>query len=162
VPAVITGLAHTAICVPDIDAAVDWYTTVLGLRLLSPPYEMAGDAIARDMGELVPAPVVIKAAIVGMEASDHVLELVEYPNVLGREPAARSIIDPGITHFGLVCDDIEGERSRLEDAGVTFITSGIAGIAGLSTTWFRDPFGVVIILMEKRRSTDRAYWGQYQ
>ena len=53
----ITGLAHTAVCVPDVEAAVRWYESVLGLRVLSPPYRMSGDAIERDMVELVPAPV---------------------------------------------------------------------------------------------------------
>ncbi len=38
-------LAHTAICVPDVDAATAWYADVLG-----------------------------------NDDSDHVLELVEYPN----------------------------------------------------------------------------------
>ena len=41
----ITGLAHTAVCVPDVDAAVAWYRDVLGLTVLSPPYRMEGDAI---------------------------------------------------------------------------------------------------------------------
>ena len=55
----ITGLAHTAVCVPDVDAAVEWYRDVLGLAVLSPPYQMEGDAIERDMGGLVPSPVVV-------------------------------------------------------------------------------------------------------
>ena len=42
---VITGLAHTALHVADVDAAVAWYRDVLGLTVLSPPYRMEGDAI---------------------------------------------------------------------------------------------------------------------
>ena len=61
----LTGLAHTAICVPDVEAACRWYTDVLGLRVLSPPYRMEGAEIEADMGELVPSPVVVTAAIVG-------------------------------------------------------------------------------------------------
>ena len=53
---VIAGLAHTALRVADVDAAAAWYRDVLGLTVLSPPYRMEGDAITRDMGELVPAP----------------------------------------------------------------------------------------------------------
>ena len=41
------GLAHVAVCVPDVDAAVAWYESVLGLTVLSPPYLMEGEAIAR-------------------------------------------------------------------------------------------------------------------
>ena len=76
----ITGLAHTALRVADVDAAVAWYRDVLGLTVLSPPYQMEGDAITRDMGELVPSPVVVKAAIIGVDASDRVIEVIEYPD----------------------------------------------------------------------------------
>ena len=72
-------MAHSAICVPDVQAAVDWYRDVLGLAVLSPPYRMDGEQIAHDMGELVPSPVVVTAAIVGFGKDDRVLELIEYP-----------------------------------------------------------------------------------
>jgi len=156
----ITGLAHAAVCVPDVDAAVEWYQSVLGLRILSPPYRMDGDAITRDLGELVPAPVVVKAAIVGTEAGDHVLELVEYPAVDARPPDAhRPITEPGITHVGLICDDITDTRADLQAKGVEFLVTGVASIAGVQTTWFRDPWGVVFILIEKGRP-ERPYWRQ--
>ena len=156
----ITGLAHTAVCVPDVDAAVRWYESVLGLRALSPPYRMEGDAITRDMDELVPAPVVVKAAIVGIDATDRVLEIIEYPEAGAAAPErTRSIIEPGITHIGLVCDDIDAERARLASHDVEFLTRGIASIAGVRTTWFSDPWGVVFILVEKSRPA-RPYWRQ--
>ena len=157
----ITGLAHTAVCVPDVEAAVRWYESVLGLRVLSPPYRMSGDAIERDMGELVPPPVVVTAAIVGVDDhSDRVLEVIEYPEAPGRARGeAASVVDHGLTHVGLVCDDVAATRRDLEARGVEFLTAAIADVAGLRTTWFRDPWGVVFILMEKRRD-DRPYWRQ--
>jgi catechol 2,3-dioxygenase-like lactoylglutathione lyase family enzyme len=158
---VLTGLAHTAVCVPDVKAAVRWYTDVLGLRLLSPPYRMEGAAIERDMGELVPSPVVLTAAIVGFGKDDRVLELIEYPAAHVRPPddGRPSVTRSGITHVGMLCDDIDSTRADLEDKGVTFLTSGIAQVAGLRTTWCHDPWGTVIILMEKRRD-GLPYWGQ--
>jgi len=78
---VITGLAHTGVCVPDCEAAVAFYRDVLGLHVLSPPYVMTGNAIRNDMGELVGDPS-MKAAIVGFEADgDRVLEVIEYLSV---------------------------------------------------------------------------------
>ncbi|HVB93073.1 MAG TPA: VOC family protein [Acidimicrobiales bacterium] len=157
-----TGFAHAAICVADVDQATQWYSEVLGLQVLSPPYEMSGEAIERDMGELLPSPVVVKAAIVGLGADDHVLELIEYPEVPIRaaRPGRPVITNPGLTHVGLVCDDIVTTREELEARGVEFLTSEIAEVAGLRTTWFRDPWGTVLILLEKRHR-DRPYWGQY-
>jgi catechol 2,3-dioxygenase-like lactoylglutathione lyase family enzyme len=158
---VLTGIAHTAVCVPDVEAAVEWYTDVLGLRVLSPPYRMEGRQIEHDMGELIPSPVVVTAAIVGLGKDDRVVELIEYPAApvapagVGRPSVTRA----GITHVGVLCDDIHTTRSELETRGVEFLTSGVADVAGLETTWCRDPWGTVIILMEKR-DDDRPYWGQ--
>ena len=152
-------MAHSAVCVPDIEAAVQWYAGVLGFRVLSPPYRMEGEAIERDMGELVPSPVVVTAAIVGLENGDRVIELVEYPNA-HVERADAAITHAGITHVGLVCDDLDATRARLEAHDVEFLTAGAADVAGLRTTWFRDPWGAVFILMEKGKP-DRPYWRQY-
>jgi catechol 2,3-dioxygenase-like lactoylglutathione lyase family enzyme len=153
-------LAHTAICVPDVDAAVAWYESVLGLTVLSPPYLMEGDAITDDMGELLPArPVAVKAAIIG-DGDDHVIEVIGYPNEPYTQDAPRGVTHTGISHVGIVCDDIDAARARIADAGGTFIVSGVADIARLRTTWFRDPWGVLFILMQKH-DPSRAYWQQY-
>ena len=154
------SLAHTAVCVPDIDAALAWYRDALGLRVLSPPYRMEGEAIERDMGALVPPPVVVTAAIIGFDADDHVVELVEYPNAHGDARATGAVTDTGITHIGVVCDDVEAERERLVAAGATALTGDVAAVAGLRTAWIRDPFGVIWILLEKGHA-DRPYWHQH-
>ncbi|HWB65616.1 MAG TPA: VOC family protein [Mycobacteriales bacterium] len=157
----ITGLAHTAVCVPDVEAAVGWYRDILGLRVLSPPYLMTGDALAADMGELIPEPR-LKAAIVGFpDDGDRVLEVLEYPGVDGTD-ARRSarLVDHGLTHVALLCTDVAATRRDLEGRGVEFLVSGVADVAGVRTTWFRDPWGVVFIMIEKSRS-DRPYYAQW-
>lgn len=156
------GLAHAAVCVADVDAAAAWYATALGMRVLSPPYLMEGPRIEADMGALVPAPVAVKAAIVGFADGDHVLELVEYPNAPGdaARRADAAVHDPGISHIGLVVEDIEATRSAVAEHGAELLTDEVASIAGVRTAWIRDPFGVVFILVEKRHA-DRPYWRQW-
>ena len=158
----LTGLAHSAVCVPDVEAAARWYSEVLGLRMLSPPYRMEGAQIARDMGELIPAPVVVHAAILGFGNDDRVIELIEYPaaNVAPPEAGRPLVTRVGITHVGMLCDDISATSAELEKRGVEFLTTGIAEVAGLRTTWCRDPWGTVIILLEKSENA-RPYWGQW-
>ncbi len=158
---VINGLAHTALHVADVEEAVEWYREVLGMRVLSPPYRMEGAEITRDMGELLPAPVVVKAAIVGFDESDHVIEVIEYPSVGAQVPDAPDITRPGYTHVGMLCDDLVATRGALEAQGVRFLVEGIADVAGVRTTWFADPWGNVFILVEKVRRPDRPYWRQY-
>lgn len=153
----VTGLAHAGVCVPDVDEAVAWYRDVLGMKVLSPPFVASGPEIERDMSELVPG-ISLKAAIVGFDRSDHVVELLEYQGVDGAEQS-RLLTNHGISHLGLTCDDVSETRSELEQRGVHFLTSRIAEIAGLRTTWFEDPYGTVFILMEKE-NPQRPYWRQ--
>jgi len=159
---VISGLAHTALRVADVDAATAWYRDVLGLSVLSPPYRMEGDAITRDMGELVPAPVVVKAAIVGIDdGSDRVIEVIEYPAVATGAPLPPAVTRLGFTHVALLCDDVVETRAELEANGVEFLVDGVADVAGVRTTWFADPWSNVFILVEKVRHPDRPYFRQY-
>lgn len=157
---VITGLAHTGVCVPDCEAAVAFYRDVLGLRVLSPPYVMAGNAIRDDMGELVSDPT-MKAAIVGLpDDGDRVLEVIEYLNVEGGDRRSAAVLtDHGLSHVGLICEDLDTARAELESKGVHFLVRGIADVARVRTTWFVDPWGVVFILVEKSRP-ERPYFAQ--
>ncbi|KZS84946.1 lactoylglutathione lyase-like lyase [Mycobacterium persicum] len=157
----ITGLAHTGICVPDCAAAVAFYREVLGLQVLSPPFVIGGNAIRDDMGELVSDPT-MKAAIVGLPGDgDRVLEVIEYLNVEGSDQrAAAALSDHGLTHVALICDDLDATRADLESKGVRFLVDGIAEVARVRTTWFADPWGVVFILVEKSRP-ERPYFAQW-
>lgn len=157
----INALAHTAVCVPDVEAAVAWYRDVLGLQVLSSPYLMEGPEIAEDMGELVADPR-LKAAIVGFaEDGDRVLEVIEYPGVGGTDArSSAALTDWGLTHIGLICDDVEATRADLEAQGVQFLVRGVARLAGVATTWFVDPWGVVFILVGKTIPA-KPYYAQY-
>jgi predicted enzyme related to lactoylglutathione lyase len=149
------------VCVPDCEAAVAFYRDVLGLRVLSPPYVMDGDAIRNDMSELVSDPA-MKAAIVGFDGGgDRVLEVIEYLNVDGgAERVNAGVADHGLSHVGLICDDIEATRADLERKGVKFLVDGIADLVGVRTTWFVDPWGVVFILVQKTKP-QRPYFAQW-
>lgn len=140
----ITGLAHSGVCVPDCEAAVAYYR----------------DAIRADMGELLADPA-MKAAIVGFgNDGDRVIEVIEYLRADGGDARREGLADPGLSHVGLVCDDVEETRKALEGKGVRFLFDGIADIAGVRTTWFTDPWGVVFILVEKGKP-ERPYFAQF-
>ena len=119
-----------------------FYRDVLGMRVLSPPYVMAGDAIREDMGQLVSDPT-MKAAIVGFDDDgDRVLEVIEYLGVAGGDQrSAAAITDHGLSHVGLICEDLDSTRAQLEANGVRFLVDGIAEVARVRTTWFVDPLG---------------------
>ena len=149
---------------PDVSAATRWYSDVLGLTVLSPPYRMEGKQIEHDMGELVPSPVVVHAAIVGFGQDDRVIELIEYP-AAGRRSArsrtSRRQSRGGITHIGMLCDDISATRTELERTRCRVPHDGYRRCRRAQTTWCHDPWGTVIILMEKRAGA-HPYWGQWK
>jgi catechol 2,3-dioxygenase-like lactoylglutathione lyase family enzyme len=113
------------------------------------------------MGELLDDPA-MKAAIVGFgDDGDRVLEVIEYLRAGGGDGRrSAGLADPGLRHVGLICDDLDETRKSLQDKGVRFLVDGIADIAGVRTTWFADPWGVVFILVEKRKP-ERPYFAQY-
>ena len=157
----LTGLAHTGVCVPDCEAAVAFYRDVLGMRVLSPPYVMDGGAIRDDMGQLVADPT-MKAAIVGFDDDgDRVLEVIEYLGAEGTgQRSSAALTDFGLSHVGLICDDVDATRAELESKGVRFLVDGVADVARVRTTWFVDPWGVVFILVEKN-TPERPYVAQW-
>jgi catechol 2,3-dioxygenase-like lactoylglutathione lyase family enzyme len=157
----ITGLAHSGVCVQDCDAAVEFYRDVLGMTVLSPPYVMDNDAIRDDMGQLLPDPR-MKAAIVGFGTDgDRVIEVIEYLADDGHDRSARaSLADKGLSHVGLICDDIDATRAELERKGVRFLVDSVADVANVRTTWFVDPWDVVFILVEKTKPK-RPYYAQW-
>src|SRR5258708_20365646 len=141
----LTGLAHTAVCVPDVEEAVRWYSEVLGMRVLSPPYLMKGSDIEFDMGELIPSPVVVKAAIVGFAGTDHVLEVIEYPATSGQS-LHRALVDHGPSHVGVLCDDLGSTRAELEAPGVVFLAGVNPAVPRLRTSCFPHPTPPLSIL----------------
>jgi catechol 2,3-dioxygenase-like lactoylglutathione lyase family enzyme len=118
----ITGVAHTGVGIPDCEAAVRFYRDVLGMTVLSPPYVMDNDAIRDDMGKLMPDPR-MKAAIVGFGLEgDRVLEVIEYLGGDGGDVrSGAGLADLGLTHVGLICDDLDATRTDLETKGVRFL-----------------------------------------
>jgi catechol 2,3-dioxygenase-like lactoylglutathione lyase family enzyme len=155
----ITGFAHSGVCVQDCDAAVAFYRDVLGMTVLSPPYVMDDETIRDDMGELLADPR-MKAAIVGFGSDgDRVLEVIEYLADDGGT-TERTLSDHGLSHVGLICEDIKATRADLERKGVRFLVEGIADVANVRTTWFADPWGVIFILVEKTKP-ERPYFAQW-
>jgi catechol 2,3-dioxygenase-like lactoylglutathione lyase family enzyme len=134
-------LHHVAITVPDLDAAVAWYTTVLGLRVSRLEAETDVDPIAIGLpGE--------KVRLRGAElaiggGTGEFLELHQFISPTGT--AVRRVCDTGISHFAFHTDDIHAEYHRMQGLGVTFnsppqyIAAG--GLAGDWWAYFSDPWG---------------------
>jgi catechol 2,3-dioxygenase-like lactoylglutathione lyase family enzyme len=140
----IIGIHHTAISVPDIDAAVAFYSGVLGFEIV-------------ESGEWEPGNPIIDG-IVGLKdscakqrmlkAPNAFLELFEYTAPAPQaQDSKRGVNEQGYTHFCLQVEDIHGEYERLQKAGMTFHAPP-QDLNGAIATYGRDPFGNVIELYE--------------
>jgi catechol 2,3-dioxygenase-like lactoylglutathione lyase family enzyme len=153
----VKGIHHVGITVPDLDQAIAFYTEVLGLEFFDPPSPVFDDP------ELGPKLGVPGASLrqVNLACGDGIVELVEYPTPV--PPASTEPPRPdhhGAAHLALQVDDIAATKERLEAAGVeffsdvNFIDEGV--LAGWRWVYFRDPFGIVLELVEVAYRDDEA------
>ena len=148
----IHGLDHTALSVPDLEAALAFYCGVLGFEVESESEWWAG---AKKVDRLVGLPdSAAKVVIVRLGGTR--LELFEYrsPEPRRRDDAFR-VCDHGLTHLCLRVSDIETEHARLAAAGMHFDEVPI-DVGSSICVYGRDPFGNVIELKEYRDSDDAS------
>ncbi|MDR7275580.1 VOC family protein [Catenuloplanes atrovinosus] len=135
------SLHHVAITVADLDAAIDWYTRVLGLRISRLEAETdVSDAAINLHGERVR----LRGAELTVDgAGGPFVELHQFITPTGE--GARRVCDTGISHFAFYTDDIHAEYDRLRELGVTFSTPpqyiADGGLAGDWWVYFTDPWG---------------------
>lgn len=142
------GIHHVGITVPDLDRGIDFYNGVLGLEFFDPPSPVFDND---DLGERVGLP---GAALrqVNLALGDSIVELIEYtaPAPPSEQPVQVNVY--GAAHLAFRVDDIEAKKAELEAAGVEFLSDpnvvdeGV--LAGWRWVYFRDPFGIVLELVE--------------
>jgi catechol 2,3-dioxygenase-like lactoylglutathione lyase family enzyme len=144
----VKAIHHVGITVPDLGRALDFYTEVLGLELADPPSPVF------DHPELGPAVGVPGANLrqVNLACGESIVELLEYtqpPSPIAKPIPANAL---GATHLAFYVDDAEATKAELETKGVEFLSEvnvvddGV--LAGWRWVYFRDPFGIVLELVE--------------
>jgi catechol 2,3-dioxygenase-like lactoylglutathione lyase family enzyme len=152
----VKSIHHVGITVPDLDRAIAFYNGVLGLEFFDPPSPVFEN---EDLGERVGVP---GAALrqVNLMLDGTIVELLEYtapPPPLERPVPAHA---HGAAHVCFQVADVEAKKAELEAAGVEFLSDvnvvdeGV--LAGWRWVYFRDPFGIVLELVEIAYHDDEA------
>jgi catechol 2,3-dioxygenase-like lactoylglutathione lyase family enzyme len=123
-------IEHIGYQVPEPAAAARWYVENLGLR------------VARSFGE--PA-----FALFLADGSGHVMIEI-YRNPKAPVPDYRSM-DPLILHLAFECDDVEGVRRHLLDAGAAPEGDVTCAPNGDVLAMLRDPWGFPIQLAKRAK-----------
>jgi catechol 2,3-dioxygenase-like lactoylglutathione lyase family enzyme len=124
----ITGLGHIAFRITNLEQALDFYCTKLGLR--------EAFRLERE-GE--PSPWIVYLQI----APNQFIEL--FPGATGEIPSRTGA---GYNHFCLVVDDLEATLRELAERGLTIAGEPQRGLDHNWQYWINDPDGNAIELMQ--------------
>jgi len=138
----IRGLHHAALSVPDLEAAIAFYTEALGTVVVMRNAWRDSKAADRFTGL-----VGTEASMVMLRGPGFLLELFEYASP---EPgsAPRGLADYGLTHLCFEVDDAAQEHARLASLGVRFVAAP-SQVGGARAAYGRDPFGNLIEILER-------------
>ena len=142
------GLHHVGITVRDLDRAIDFYHSVLGLGFVNEPSPVFDDP---GLGAAVGVP---DAALrqVSLALGDGILELLEYIQPASPIDAPLPQNALGAQHVAFLVDDIHAKKAELEAKGVEFysdvnvVDEGV--LAGWRWVYFSDPEGNALELVE--------------
>lgn len=159
------GLHHSAITVSNLDRAIDFYCGVLGLELAHEPTDMfSGEFVEQALR--VPGAALRIAVVRAGEDRIELLEFATPPSPVERPLPGNA---RGAVHLAFLVDDLDAKRAELEAKGVEFfaeaVTNGGGSLAGWRWSYFSDPDGVVLELVEvvsrheeERRAGVASYW----
>jgi len=145
----ISGIHHTSFTVSDMERSLAFYRDVLGLEVIL-DQESTAEYLARITG--FPG---ARLRIVHLRlprGSDHVLELMEYREPVGR-PVELRTCDPGSAHLCFCTDDIHAAYARLVALGVSVRSAPVPITAGRNaggySLYFLDPDGITLELFQR-------------
>jgi lactoylglutathione lyase len=117
----IKGLDHIALIVSDMDRAIEFYTAVLGLKLIKDGRPEGG----------------LKKTFIGTR-NRPILALIEDKE----RRTLTSVSVGGVNHIAFSVDDIEKASGLLKERGVKFIEEKISGDGKVIAYHFLDPDGL--------------------
>jgi catechol 2,3-dioxygenase-like lactoylglutathione lyase family enzyme len=149
---VIADVLHFSFTVSDIDAAVDWFTRVLGLELVH--RQRQDNAYTRRLVGMPEAVLEVAQFIVAGNPprySSHMLELVQYESPAG-EARPLPTNDIGVAHLALMVTDVQSRYERMLEQGVEFVSPPVEITAGANqggwASYLRGPDGITFELLQ--------------
>jgi catechol 2,3-dioxygenase-like lactoylglutathione lyase family enzyme len=143
---------HFSFTVADIERSVDFYTRVLGMKLVH--RQIQDNEYTRKLVAYPDASLkVAQLTIDGLPPvrSGHLLELVEYASPQC-EPTDTATCRPGSAHLAVQVDDAWAEYERMKGEGVRFKSEPVAIQAGINkggyACYFLDPDDITLELLQ--------------
>ncbi|MBX6771027.1 MAG: VOC family protein [Chloroflexi bacterium] len=145
----LTGVHHTSFTVADMERSLAFYRDVLGLEVIR-DQEGSAEYLARITG--LPGARLRIVHLRLARGSEHVLELMQYREPVGRPIEARTC-DPGSAHLCFLTDNIWAAYEHLTAHGVRVRSEPILITAGQNaggySLYFLDPDGITLELFQR-------------
>jgi lactoylglutathione lyase len=138
---VVARIHHHAILVSDLVAAIDFYGSAFGARLLFGPLELRGRAAAEILDG--PRGLSFRLAMLGLDSGG--IELFE---LLGQEVPDWPLERGRLPHIALEVESLEDALGRVAAAGGRPLFDRPQPFGETSMTYVADPDGNVIELLE--------------
>lgn len=143
---------HSGFVVPDLDQAIEFYSTTLGFEVLFEDRNMT-DLIQRTVGI---AQVTCKLAQCRSPLSGQIIELLDFDGVPeGTDP--RMPVWPGVGHAAYLVDDVDRGLAELERAGGSRIGEVVTFPEGRAVYCW-TPSGTVVELEEQPAPHEHHGW----
>ena len=143
----IVGVHHTSYTVSDIERSKQFYCDLLGCEVI-----WEREIVDKYFRDIVAFPdSVVKAVVLRIPGSDHVLELFEYVHPRGAKPDM-STNNPGNSHLAFFVDDLRAAYEELSVKGVKFKSEPVeidyGENAGSWGIYLEDPDGITMELFQ--------------
>lgn len=138
------ALHHTAISVSDLDESIYFYCGLLGMTLEWRMNHRQGDALEQVVGMKN-----VDVSIAMLSGWGSRIELLQYHSPRGKPyPTNKLQCDKGIIHLAFQVENIDGLYKQLLAQGVKFNTSPQVLRPGVKATYFHDPDGMTLELVQ--------------
>jgi len=128
-----TAIDHPAIACHDPQRQIDWYCSVLGMRVIA------------SNGQAPPS------AVIGYDQdtrSGAMLEIMPTRDP-GPDAAETPRFSPGLRHLALRVNNFEAAYTQLKNAGILFLSEPVQAVGGGKIVSFRDPEGNELQIVER-------------
>ena len=151
----IQGIWHVSFTVSNLQAAIKWYTEVLGLEYIRGQIqenEYTGRLVGFNNVKLHVAQLRVPGMPLPPRANHHV-ELIEYERPHGVSTLDLATCNTGVGHWAFIVDDIHAEFNRMKAYGVHFKAEAPVAIEqgvnkGGWAIYFTDPDGITFELLQ--------------
>ncbi len=150
-PTDVSELYHIAISVSDLERSVQWYQDVLGMEVYRRA-ENTSQELALTVGV---SQVHTKTALLRLPGKPFYIEMAQYLKPKGRTITSGANQEVGAYHLGFQVSDIEATYQRMLARGVRFKSSPVLFPSGAKATYFLDPDGIILELIQPSRASPK-------